>query len=246
MQLLHNGAFEQIFPKTPGVRLHQGAGSITLPRKVRKNLGIVTYSAEDLALLTALLMVMNRRRAAGLLAKSLLVRFGSLPKVLCAAKEDIRVLPGMGAEIALVIERAYSAILRTVALPILGGPLMDMHALTTMLVWVIGQGPVEVVQLIYLDSENYVTGSEVICSGSETCVSVSLRTILRAAIRQGAYAIVVAHNHPGGRVDPSDYDLGLTSQLKKAGLLLGIGIRDHIIVSGERSFSFRSIGYLDG
>ena len=245
MQILDNDSRETSFAEASSGQLHLGVSDNPLDPELIKILDIVTYSAEDLALLTALLMVTTRRRQAGVLAKRLLSVFGSLPKVLCAAKEDIRVLPGISEQTVCAIESAHSTILRTVALPLVGGPLMDLRALTTMVAWNIGQSPVELVKVIYFDKWNYVTGSEVICSGSETSVSVSLRTILRAAIRHGAYAIVVAHNHPGGRVDPSDHDLGLTVKLQTAGALIEIRILDHIIVSGDKWFSFRSVGYLD-
>jgi DNA repair protein RadC len=51
--------------------------------------------------------------------------------------------------------------------------------------------------------------------------------------------VVVAHNHPSGDVNPSQQDITLTQQLAAAGQLLGITLRDHLILTKTHHFSFR-------
>lgn len=53
------------------------------------------------------------------------------------------------------------------------------------------------------------------------------------AIRQRATAIVVAHNHPSGNLQPSGDDQDVTRRLRQAGELLGIKLLDHLIFSEE-------------
>lgn len=55
------------------------------------------------------------------------------------------------------------------------------------------------------------------------------REVFSDAIKQKATAIVIAHNHPSGILDPSDDDFEVTQTLVRAGHLLGIKVMDHII-----------------
>lgn len=59
------------------------------------------------------------------------------------------------------------------------------------------------------------------------------REVFRTAIVQNATGIILAHNHPSGRCDPSPEDLATTKRMVKAGEVLGIPVLDHIIV-GEK------------
>jgi len=57
-------------------------------------------------------------------------------------------------------------------------------------------------------------------------------------LRQRATAVIVAHNHPSGNLNPSPDDINVTLRLKKAGDLLGIKVLDHLIFSED---NFRSM-----
>jgi DNA repair protein RadC len=61
------------------------------------------------------------------------------------------------------------------------------------------------------------------------------REVFTEAVRQRATAIVVAHNHPSGNLEPSMEDKDVTRRLRQAGDLLGIRILDHLIF-GEEGF----------
>jgi DNA repair protein RadC len=60
-----------------------------------------------------------------------------------------------------------------------------------------------------------------------------------------ACAIVVGHNHPSGRLEPSPEDLDITRRLKQAGEVLGISLLDHLIFSSDGFFSFVEHGLLE-
>jgi DNA repair protein RadC len=63
------------------------------------------------------------------------------------------------------------------------------------------------------------------------------REVLRPAIQESASALILIHNHPGGDPTPSDDDKRITSELKKAAEIIGIGILDHIIISKDKVLS---------
>jgi DNA repair protein RadC len=76
------------------------------------------------------------------------------------------------------------------------------------------------------------------------------REVFKAAIRWGAQAIIIAHNHPSGDPTPSKDDIRLTERLVEASHILGIQLLDHLILGtpdseGGRGFvSLRKMGVL--
>ena len=64
------------------------------------------------------------------------------------------------------------------------------------------------------------------------------------ALKERASAIVIAHNHPSGNLEPSNDDKDVTIRIRKAGELLGIRLLDHLIISDDGYFSFLEHGLL--
>jgi DNA repair protein RadC len=90
---------------------------------------------------------------------------------------------------------------------------------------------------LYLGSRHQVVHDEIISIGSLTASIVHPREVFQPAVEHGAVAVIIAHNHPSGSLEPSDADLEVTRQLKEAGAILGIDLLDHLIIttSGHRS-----------
>lgn len=91
----------------------------------------------------------------------------------------------------------------------------------------------------HLNARHEVTGYFIVSKGTVSASLVHPREVFKAAILANAYAIIVAHNHPGGSLTPSREDLETTEQLIKAGKLLGIAVVDHVIVSVSGIYSIR-------
>ena len=90
---------------------------------------------------------------------------------------------------------------------------------------------------LYLNSRYQVIHEEVISIGSLTANIVHPREVFQPAVEHGAIAIILAHNHPSGRINPTQADLEITQQLIKAGVILGIDIVDHLIITATRHVS---------
>lgn len=75
--------------------------------------------------------------------------------------------------------------------------------------------------------------------GTINYCQVHPRDVFRHAISQNAYAIIIAHNHPSGQVEPSLEDIKLTKKLVKVSKLLEVPILDHIIFTDSKFFSFK-------
>ena len=92
--------------------------------------------------------------------------------------------------------------------------------------------------VLLLDGRHRILGFRVISTGSLQNAPVHPREVFVAAIREGAAALVVAHNHPSGDPSPSTEDRRVTERLRRVGELVGIELLDHVVVGQERFYSF--------
>ena len=90
-----------------------------------------------------------------------------------------------------------------------------------------------------LDGGQRLIAQRTITIGTLNSVLAHPREVFADAIADRAASVVVAHNHPSGDPTPSEQDISLTQQLVAAGQLLGIPLRDHIILTKSDHFSCR-------
>lgn len=95
---------------------------------------------------------------------------------------------------------------------------------------------------LYLDGSHVIVGYSVVSTGTANQAPVHPREIFQAAIACGACALIIAHNHPSGDITPSMQDRDVTKRIKEAGILLGIPLLDHVIVSSKSYTSFQERG----
>lgn len=86
---------------------------------------------------------------------------------------------------------------------------------------------------LYLNSRYQVIHEEIISVGSLTANIVHPREVFAPALEYGAVAVIVAHNHPSGSLDPTRDDLHATDQLVAAGKALGVEMLDHLIITSD-------------
>ncbi|MBU0456459.1 MAG: JAB domain-containing protein [Pseudomonadota bacterium] len=98
--------------------------------------------------------------------------------------------------------------------------------------------------VIFLSSQNRVLGFERPFYGTINRAMVYPRTIVKLALQYNASAIVVAHNHPGGKTLFSVEDLELTRQLESLMQSIDIRLLDHILVAGGMAISMKDRGFL--
>lgn len=87
---------------------------------------------------------------------------------------------------------------------------------------------------LYLNSRYQVIHEEVISVGSMTSNIVHPREVFQPAIAYGAVAVIIAHNHPSGRLDGTYADHEVTERLLVAANILGIDLLDHIVIAGDQ------------
>lgn len=101
----------------------------------------------------------------------------------------------------------------------------------------------EVLTIIYLDSSHGILDSETVAEGTINVNTVYPRELVKMALQRNAAAIIIAHNHPSGSLEPSPQDLQLTRTLSLIGSMMQIQLLDHIII-GNGSFSFADNGLM--
>lgn len=100
--------------------------------------------------------------------------------------------------------------------------------------------------VVTLDSAHVPIHTYVVSSGIVNRTLIHPREVFWYAIKDMASAIIIAHNHPSGRLDPSPGDREITERLQDAGQILGIPILDHIIFGRKTApYSFVASGLLD-
>ncbi len=104
--------------------------------------------------------------------------------------------------------------------------------------------PVEHFGLLLLDTRHRVIRTTVLSIGSLDGAAAQPREVFRQALMASAAAVVLFHNHPSGDPQPSAEDVGLTRRMVAAGVLLGIGVIDHVVLGDGRYCSLKESGYL--
>lgn len=93
-----------------------------------------------------------------------------------------------------------------------------------------------------LDSGNRLIARRTVTIGTLTASLVHPREIFAGPLKDRAATIIIAHNHPSGDPHPSKTDIKTTQQFVAAGILLGVPVRDHIVVAKDEYFSFSRSG----
>ena len=96
--------------------------------------------------------------------------------------------------------------------------------------------------MLFLDSQNRLLAMEELFRGTLTQTSVSPREVVLRALHHHAAAVVLAHNHPSGSVEPSRADEALTNTLKTTLALVDVRVLDHVIVATGQALSMAERG----
>src|SRR5689334_8745693 len=89
-----------------------------------------------------------------------------------------------------------------------------------------------------LDGSARLINQRVVTIGLLDMAVAHPREVFSGALTDHAASIIIAHNHPSGVARPSDEDIKTTQKLVTAGIVLGVPIRDHIVIGKKDHFSF--------
>ena len=96
--------------------------------------------------------------------------------------------------------------------------------------------------VLFLDAHHTLLAFEDLFRGTLTQAGVYPREVLKRALQHNAAAVILAHNHPSGGVEPSAADQLLTNALKEALAYIDVRVLDHFVVAGNRAVSMAERG----
>mgnify|MGYP000945577148 FL=1 len=185
------------------------------------------------------------RRDTNPLAHELIDRYGSLSGVLEANPEDLKKVPGVGSNTAVLLSFIPSLCRRYMNDKWKEKPLLNSSAKAGDYAATLFYGRLyEAFYVICLNARNEVLYADLVHEGTIDSAPVYPRLIVETALKHQANGIILAHNHPGGSLQPSSADLDATRKIKSACDAISIHVTDHIIVAGARHFSFADHGLI--
>jgi len=98
--------------------------------------------------------------------------------------------------------------------------------------------------VLLLSTQNAVIRELMVTRGTLDASVVHPREVFAPALAEAAAAVILVHNHPSGDPTPSPADREVTRQLVEAGRVLGIPVRDHVVVGNGRFASFLDLGLI--
>ena len=200
----------------------------------------------DTELLALLLRTGTAGRGVLEMARELMESFGGINGLLHAGAADLKRIKGLGGP----AKRSQLLAVLEIARRAMGQQLREREVFdtpTTLKHYVqlhLGARTHEVFAVMFLDTHHRLVAMEELFRGTLTQTSVYPREVVLRALHHHAAAVVLAHNHPSGMVDPSSADQTLTGTLKAALALVDVRVLDHIIVGPGASLSFLEKGLL--
>ncbi len=217
-----------------------------LPPMLRPRERLIAQGPDTLAdaeLIAILLRTGSGGQSAIDLARQLLERFGSLGALLRAEPQELKGLRGLGDTkratllcVNVLLRRALKDDLQQGCL--LDSPQAVRRYLQHQFAWM----KTECFVGLFLDTQGRLIEAVQLATGTLDRVNVYPREVIRLALKQNAAAVIFAHNHPGGRAQPSELDKTLTRQLKQAMACVEVRLLDHLIVAGQETWSFHEHG----
>ena len=213
------------------------------PREKMKALGAEALSNAEL--LAILLRTGSDRESALQLAVRLLSQSGGLRNLPGLSLEDMQEIRGVGPAKAAQLKAALEIGRRLATMPPdHAESITSQQRAAALVMEALRYKEKEHFVILLLNTKNHLRSREKIYVGSLSASIVHPREIFKIPLRKSAASIILVHNHPSGDPSPSQEDLEVTRRLVEAGNLLGIAVRDHLVIGDGCYFSFKEKGLL--
>jgi DNA repair protein RadC len=179
-------------------------------------------------------------------ARALLKKFGSLPAVLETSNSELQKVKGVGPNNCFALHFIHGVARRYLGERLKGKSfLRSSREVADYLIHTLRDLDREVFAAIFLDSEHAIIACEIVAEGTINTNTIYPRELIKRALAHNAAALVVAHNHPSGSLQPSPEDRRLTGLLHQACSLMHLRLLDHFIIGGGSPFSFADQGLME-
>ena len=208
------------------------------PRERLRKVGVDNVSVQEL--LALIIEKGGRGQTVLTAAQNLLAQFGNLAKIKEASIEELQKVKGIGFATACKLKAAFK----------LGEKALSKHKrygqkietpqdVYDLLKNDLSNKKKEHFKLLSLTSRKRLISTEGVSVGTLDASLAHPREIFHSAIQSSAALIILVHNHPSNDAQPSEDDLEITKRVVEAGKILGIEVKDHIIVTKDSFFSFK-------
>jgi DNA repair protein RadC len=220
-----------------------------LPIEMRPREKLLKHGASaltDTELLALFLRTGIKGKNVFVMAQELLDRFKGFAGLIHASAAELKTCKGMGgdakrSQLVAVLEMARRALTQQLTeTTVMNSP----NAVKQYLQLELAQLKHEVFAVLFLDAHNRLLSYQPMFRGSLSQTMVYPREVAKTALALGADGVVLAHNHPGGTVKPSQADMKLTRTLQESLALIDVTVRDHIIVAQGKYLSMAEEGLL--
>ncbi|WP_116474815.1 RadC family protein [Zobellella maritima] len=202
-------------------------------------------SLSDAELLAIFLRTGAKGMDAVTLARTLLVEFGSLRQLLQADQRRFCQGPGLGPAKFVQLQASLELMRRFLDEKLVRAHVLTSPQLTRQYLQVLLRDqPREVFALLLLDNQHRVIKYHELFYGTLDAAAVYPREIVALALKLGAAAVILVHNHPSGVAEPSRADRMITERIQSALGLLDIRVLDHLVVGDGETVSFAERGWL--
>lgn len=211
------------------------------PRERLQNLGPASLSTSEL--LAIILNTGIKGESVTSIAQRMLSAHGGLPGLLRMDFVEMAGIRGVGQAKAAKVKAALEIGRRVSMLsdedrPRVGTP-EDIVLLLGVEMMALEQ---EELRVVLLDTKHHIIGTSNVYRGTVNAVTVRMADLFKPAVRHGATAIALVHNHPSGDPSPSAADVQMTREAVTAGKMLDTPVIDHVIIGRGKHVSLKRLG----
>lgn len=200
----------------------------------------------DYEIIELMLIMGTPRRDCKRPAKEALKKFKTVRGVLEANHKELRQIEGIGPRNTICFGLLHEVAERLLKEKIIDKPIYSSAQQIFDYLYLSMRGlKKEVFRTLFLNNRHQIIEIEDLFEGTVNSSQVPLRGVFENAIKHNATSLVFVHNHPSGSPKPSLQDKEQTRELVFGGSIMCIRVLDHIIIGGDKYFSFASEGLID-
>lgn len=191
----------------------------------------------DHEVLELLLCYAIPRKDVNPLAHRLIEAFGSLGSVLNAHPLELMAIDGVGKNAAALLSLIRPINRRIRLDPAKNARIRSPQEAANYLCALLSGSKIEQFYVLMLNTQQRLIYTMRSGEGTVSQSTVYPRTVVEGALRHGAVSVILAHNHPGGCIVPSDEDIESTMRIRSALEGIGIALLDHFVVAEDIAYA---------
>jgi len=226
-------------------KLMQGFTINDLPKSERPRERLQKHGAEALSSQELIALILGRGikgESVLVTAQRLLSAFGNVENISHASIEELSAIKGVGLAKAAQLKASFELAKRKEDHDERQIPVKSHLDVIKLVKQKLKDKKKEHFLIICLDTRNNLIKISSISTGTLDANLVHPREVFKEAIQSLAFSIILVHNHPSSSPEPSEADIDITKRIVETGKVVGIDVLDHIIVTENKSFSFKEKG----